>query len=137
MIRVLIPDDIDFSKYEEKVKQMYYHYKSKICDDSSFEDVKKNTFFYLFLLNNDILGVIYYFIKNNKLFLNAFAKRKFLKEKLYCLKLTTTWFEDDIYAEAQNRPSVFCLYRLGFQKAGDKLFVLKKSKNSERETYVV
>ena len=82
---------------------------------------------YLFILDGKILGAVYYFIHNEKLFLNGFARRKSIKQKFLCLLWSTTWFKEDIYAEAQNRASAFCLLRCGFKRVKKNLFVLKKN----------
>ena len=37
-----------------------------------------------------------------------------------------TWFNCDIYAEAQNRASTICLLRCGFERDKDNIFVFKK-----------
>ena len=82
----------------------------------------KETFFYLFLVDEKILGVIYFFQDDGKLYLNGFAVRKFLKEKLEALKLATTWFNCEIYAEAQNKASAYCLKKVGFKKITERLY---------------
>lgn len=126
MVRVLIPRDIDFKKYENQLRVLYEKNQDKICDENSFEFIRDNTLLYMFLSDNKVIGGIYYFIDNGRLFLNGFAVRKNLLENLHCLKLSTTWFSSDIYAEAQNRASAFCLLRSGFKRLYNNLFVLSK-----------
>lgn len=127
MIQVLIPQNPDFKKYEKEIKALYEDNQSKICDDNSFNFIKNNTLFYLFISDRKVLGAIYYFVHKKKLFLNGFAKRKSLAKNLFCLLWSTTWFTTDIYAEAQNKASTFCLLRCGFKRIKNNLFVLKKS----------
>ena len=122
MIEVLIPTQSDFQKYESPIKSLYEHSKEKICDTNNFEFIKNNTLFYLFLLDKKPIGAIYYFKDGDKLYLNGFAIRKNLEANLHCLKLSTTWFNCDIYAEAQNRASAFCLLKAGFKRIKDNLF---------------
>ena len=128
MIRVLIPQYKDFCVFEKECKDLYESLQDKICDDNSFEFITQNTFFYLFEMDGVLLGAIYYFYDTNgKLFLNAFAKRKNHRVNLACLRLTTSWFKDDIYALAQNKMSSICLLRCGFKRLKDNLFVKRKA----------
>ena len=126
MIKVLIPSNLEFKKYENQVRFLYEQNQEKICDTNTFDFIRDNTLFYLFLSDEEIIGVIYYFLSSNKLFLNGFGNRKFFSEKIFCLLWSTTWFKSDIYAEAQNRASAFCLLKCGFKRVKDNLFVLKK-----------
>ena len=127
MIEVLIPTQSDFQLHESSIKFLYKQNQEKICDTNSFEFIRDNTLFYLFLLDKKPIGAIYYFKEKNKLFLNGFAIRKNLEANLYCLKWSTTWFNCDIYAVAQNKASAFCLLKCGFKRVKGKLF--KYSKN--------
>ena len=85
MIKVLIPTQSEFQKYEAPIKFLYEQNQEKICDTNTFDFIKDNTLFYLFLSNGEIIGVIYYFLSSNKLFLNGFGNRKFFSEKIFCL----------------------------------------------------
>lgn len=126
MLEVLIPSNSEFNKYENEIMALYKENQGKITDTNSFEFIRDNTLFYLFLIDKEVLGAIYYFIEDGKLFLNGFAKRNSLFEKLYCLLWSTTWFNTDIYAEAQNRASAFCLLKCGFKRVKGNLFIFKK-----------
>lgn len=121
-LKILIPKDKDFLRYKNEVKKLYLENQDKINDDNTFDFIYKETFFYLFLVDEKILGVIYFFQDNEKLYLNGFAVRKFLKEKLEALKLATTWFNCEIYAEAQNKASAYCLKKVGFKKITERLY---------------
>ena len=127
MIRVLIPTEADFKLYENQLKDLYEKNQEKIADTNSFEFIKDNTLFYMFLLNDKLIGAIYYFLDNGKLFLNGFANRKNFEANLYCLAWSTTWFNCDIYAEAQNRASALCLLKTGFKRHKNNLFVMRKN----------
>ena len=127
MIEVLIPTQSDFQKYESPIKFLYEQSQNKICDTNSFEFIRDNTLFYLFLLDKKPIGAIYYFKDKDKLYLNGFAIRKNLEANLYCLKWSTTWFNCDIYAEAQNKASAFCLLKAGFKRVKGKLFKYSQS----------
>lgn len=127
MIKVLIPSEADFRIYENQLRVMYEENQGKIADSNSFEFIRDNTLFYAFLSGSKLIGAIYYFMDDSKLFLNAFAIRKNLKENLLCLKMSTTWFNCNIYAEAQNRASALCLLRCGFKRLYSDLFVYEQS----------
>ncbi len=124
MIRVLIPKDREFSLYEREIKELYEKSQDKIKDTNSFEFIRDNTFFYTFLDDDKLIGGIYYFVdEEGFLFLNGFAKRKMFKLNLECLKLSLSWFNCNIYAEAQNRASALCLLRCGFKRKSGKTFM--------------
>ena len=124
MIRVLIPKDREFSLYEREIKELYEKFQDKIKDTNSFEFIRDNTFFYIFLDDDKLIGGIYYFVdEEGFLFLNGFAKRKMFKLNLECLKLSLSWFNCNIYAEAQNRASALCLLRCGFKRKSGKTFM--------------
>ena len=127
MMKVIIPKNPEFLLYKEKLKEMYEQSQDKICDSNSFDFIIHNTLFYCFIDSDGaLIGAIYFFKDNNKLFLNGYAGRKHYEENIECLRLSTTWFNCDIYAEAQNRASAMCLLRVGFKRVKDKLFVYKQ-----------
>lgn len=130
MIKVFIPTDVEFSLYKTQLKSLYENLQNKITDTNSFEFIRDNTLFYGFVkFDNDrttVLGGIYYFKLGEKLFVNAFASRNHHLENLECFKLSLTWFNCDIYAEAQNRMSAQCLLKCGFKRLKGKLFVLRR-----------
>ena len=64
--------------------------------------------------------------EDNKLYVNAFAKRKYFFEKLEVLKKSLHWFSSDIYAQAQNRASAYCLLKCGFKRLEGNLFIFKR-----------
>lgn len=129
MIEVFIPLNPEFQTFEAPVRELYEKSQEKICDSNSFEFIKNNTLFYIFIKDGVLIGAIYYFIDDERLFLNGFASQKHHLENLYCLRLSTTWFNCDIYAEAQNRASALCLLRCGFKREKDNLFCLKSVTN--------
>ena len=127
MIRVLIPSQAEFHIYETPLRELYEKSQDKICDSNTFEFIRDNTFFYMFLDNDDLIGGIYYFIDNERLYLNGFAFPKKFLLNLECVKMSLNWFCCDIYAEAQNRASALCLLRCGFKRVEEKLFIFKKA----------
>ena len=126
MIKAIIPNNPEFLLYKEKLKEMYEQNQDKICDSNSFNFILYNTLFYCFVDDGALIGAIYFFQDGGKLFLNAYAGRKHLDKNIECVRLSTTWFNCDIYAEAQNRASALCLLRSGFKRVKDKLFVYKQ-----------
>ena len=134
MIKVIIPQNPEFDLYKDKLKEMYEQTQDKICDPNSFNFIIHNTLFYCFISEDGaLIGAIYFFKENSKLFLNAYAGRKHLAENIECVKLSTTWFNCDIYAEAQNRASALCLLRSGFKRVKDKLFVYKQGQKPGKD----
>ena len=124
MINVLIPCQREFKKYKKECKELYENVQDKITDESSFEFIINNTFFYLFEKNSNLIGAVYYFInKDGNLYLNGFAKRKMHNLCIECLKMSLDWFKGNVYAEAQNRASALCLLRCGFKRVKDNLFM--------------
>lgn len=124
-LRVLIPTDPEFNIYKKELQILYKKNQDKIKDTNSFSFLTKYTLFYSFLFNREVLGAIYFFMEDSRLFLNAFSIRKRHIENLIALKLSLTWFNCDIYAEAQNKASAFCLLKSGFVRVKDNLFVYK------------
>ena len=125
MINVWIPTQENFKKYKQECQILYKSLQDKIKDTNSFEFICENTFFYLFENDGNLIGAIYYFVDDGKLFLNAFAKRKMHKLCLECLKMSLGWFKGEIYAQAQNRASALCLLRAGFKREKENTFVYK------------
>lgn len=121
MISVRIPTDNNFN-YSE-CKRLYEKYQMDIRDPSEFSDVVLNTFFYSFFDDDKFIGCIYYYHKQGKLFVNAVAERHTHLINLECLKMTFKWFNCDIYAETRHKTAILCLYRLGFKKIGQKLYI--------------
>jgi len=125
MINVFIPCQKEFKKYSKECKELYENVQDKITDDSSFEFIISNTFFYLFAINGNLIGAVYYFFNNDgNLYLNGFAKRKMHNLCLKCLKMSLNWFKGRVYAEAQNRASALCLLRCGFKRVKKNKFVI-------------
>ena len=118
-IKVLIPSDVLFWKYDFEIQKLYEENQKKITDTNTYHFVRDNTLFYAFFLGENLIGFIYYFVdEEGKLFLNGCCYRKMFPINIVCLQKTFSWFNCDIYAEAQNRASAFCLLKAGFVKNG-------------------
>ena len=126
MIKVFIPYDKKFWKFKDECKKLYESVQDQICDTNSFEFIIENTFFYLFVFDEKLVGAIYFFEdENKKLFLNGFANRKMHLLNLECLKMSLYWCNCDIYAAAQNKMSELCLRKCGFVEICEKEFIYK------------
>ena len=126
MIKVFIPYDKEFWVFKDECKKLYESVQDQICDTNSFEFIIENTFFYLFVFDEKLVGAIYFFEdENKKLFLNGFANRKMHLLNLECLKMSLNWFDCDIFAIAQNKMSELCLKKCGFVEIGEKEFIYK------------
>lgn len=124
MITVRIPRDEKFN-YKE-CKDLYKKNQRLIGDDVPFDNVIKDTFFYSFYDDEKLLGCIYCFIRDNEVFLNAFATRHHHKENIECLNLVISWFNGDIYAESIRKPAILCLLRSGFKKLKDNIYIYRR-----------
>lgn len=124
MIIVRIPTDKNFN-YKE-CKKLFFKCNRFIKDGSRFRDIVENTFFYSFFNDDEFIGCIYFYYRDDKLFVNAFAHRGRHKLNLECLKMTFDWFNCDIYAESVQKPAILCLYRCGFKKIGENLYIKEK-----------
>lgn len=124
MIKVLTPNDTKFN-YDE-CEKLFNKYKIYIRDNQPFKDITENTYFYSFFDDKKHLGCIYYYYKNNRLFVNAFAHRHTHLKNIECLKKTFGWFKCDIYAETRNKTAILCLYRCGFKKEKNNIYKLER-----------
>lgn len=105
---------------------MYKKYQRLIGDDQEFRDIVRNTFFYSFFDDDKHIGCIYYYLKEGKLFVNAFAHRHTHITNITCLKKTFEWFKGNIYAETRHKTAIFCLYKCGFKKLRNNIYVLER-----------
>ena len=110
-------------------KSMYLKNQEKISDSSDFESVLSNSLFFSFYDNQGLIGCIYFYLKSDKLFCNAFARRKSHQMVLKCFDFSLKCFVCDIYAFSKNKPAVFVLLKSGFKKLGENLFFLPYNPN--------
>ena len=132
MIEALIPKNPRFRLFERQCRKLYEENQAKIHVPNTFDFICHNTFFYMFVSDNGLIGAIYYFIdEDGKLFLNGFANRKMHSLNLECLRMSLDWFKCDIYAEAQNKASALCLRKCGFEKVDEQVYrFIKERKNN-------
>ena len=120
-MEIRIPAHKNFDFYA--CKKLYKKCQKLVGDDVSFNQIIKNTFFYSFYNSKNLIGCIYIYEKQKKLFMNGFAKRGFHEFNLKAVKKIFEWFNTDIYAESKQKPAIYLLLKCGFQKISDNLFV--------------
>ena len=125
MIVVRTPIDNLFNYAE--CEEMYNSCRELVNDDD-FRDIIKRTFFYSFVdwHSGELIGCIYFYFKNERLFLNGFAGRKHHLINLECLKKSLEWFDCDIFAETEHKTAKLCLLKCGFKSIGKNLFVYRR-----------
>lgn len=124
MIKVYIPTDKEFNY--KQCKRLYKKYRKKISDNSDFKDIVDNTFFYSFFDEEDFLGCIYFYQKNDRLYVNAYATRHHHIKNIECLKMSLNWFNCDIYAQTSHKTAILCLLKCGFVRNNKDLFVYRR-----------
>lgn len=129
MMRVSIPIDNEFN-YKE-CKNLYEQNKGLINDNSTFDEIIKNTLFYSFYENNTLTLCIYFFEKNKKIWVNGFGIRKHHLFNKHCFKKALTWFNSDIWAYCTHRPAIFGLLSCGFKKYKRNLYKFKNIHNNK------
>jgi len=85
-----------------------------------------NSFVYSCFKDDTFIGVLCYFLKDNKRFVCAFGNRKHHLENLEILKESLTWFSSDIYAETSQRLVRLLLLKSGFKKINDNTFIYER-----------
>lgn len=96
-------------------------------ENQEFRDIVKSTFFYSFFDDEKHLGCIYFFWKNNRLYMNGLSYRKTHLQNLECLKQSLDWFNCDIYAQTMHKTAILCLFRCGFKKISEDLYKYERS----------
>lgn len=123
-MEVRIPLDNDFEF--ERCKKMYDFYKHRVNDDSTFEEVIKNTFFYSFYENDELILCIYFYVIDEKLWVNAYGKRKKHLFNKRCFEASLGWFDCDIWANTKYRDVAWALLRCGFKKSSKNIYVYRQ-----------
>jgi len=118
--KILIPKNSNFN-YSE-CQQMYKENQKAIGDNQSFDSLIENTFFYSFFVENKHIGCIYYYERNNKLFVNAFANRHTHLINIYCLKESLSWWNCDIYAKTSHKQAIYTILKCGFKKISKNIY---------------
>lgn len=127
-MKVKIPLDKDFEF--ERCKKMYRYYNARVNDDSTFEEVISQTLFYAFYDKDEITLCVYFYEKDNKLWVNGYGIRnKHLFNKV-CFQKSLSWFDCDIWADTKYKDVAWALLRCGFKKVKETFYVFK---NNEKE----
>ena len=125
MIRVIIPLDEEYQNWRDECKKLYQSVQDKINDVNSYDFVEHNTLLYVFVDESGLIGVTYFFLDDEKLFMNGFSKRKKYPLNVECIKISSSFFKSSVYAEVQNRASAFCLLKAGFKRIEPNLMVFE------------
>lgn len=127
-LNVTIPPQKEFPYFE--ARKMYEENQDKLEDFADFDDTIRNTLFFAFTGdNNELLGLIYYYMLEDGLtYVNGVAGKKHHLTNLRGLKWTLGGFDCDIYARSKQKSAILCLLRLGFKKVKENLYKLERIK---------
>jgi hypothetical protein len=125
LISCLTPRNSAFNYFQ--CKELYNKYKDLIGDDD-FDDVINRTDFYAFCIDKtmELIGCIYFYIRDNKIFLNGFANRHHHELNVECLKESLRWFDEDIYVETKQKTAKLCILKAGFKKIKNNLYIYRR-----------
>lgn len=116
-MKVLIPVDKDFEF--ERCKKMFIENQSRVKDDATFEEVIRDTFFYSFYDCDGITLCVYFYEKDDKLWVNGYGIRKKHLFNKKCFEQALDWFNCDIWAITPYKDVSWALLRCGFRKVKD------------------
>ncbi|MBR3889712.1 hypothetical protein IKJ53_04280 [bacterium] len=126
MMKVLIPHNKEFEYL--RCKKMYEKYQTRVKDESTFDEVLQNTFFYSFYDGNVLTLCVYFYFLDGKLWVNGFGIRNkhiFNKE---CFVTSLGWFNCDIWAKTKYPEVKWALLRCGFKKYDESIYVFHQDK---------
>lgn len=125
MMHVYIPTDLKFDF--NACKKMYNKYSKILNESSCFEDIINNTFFYSFYDDAILTLCVYFFVKDDKLWVNGFGIRKKHLFNKQCFKKTLSWFNCDIWAESVQKAAIFAIKTCGFKKYKNNIYVFRQN----------
>lgn len=126
MIKAYFPYEKSFPYTDSK--DLYENKQEEIGDDQSFDDVINSTMYIAFTENDKLLGGIYFYNKDSKIFVNAFANRKTYNSNVNCIKWALNGFEEPVYAKTIHRHVKILLLKLGFEKVEENLYKYERTK---------
>lgn len=128
MIVVRTPEHPLFN-YSE-CKEMFDKYNDKI-DVDDYDTVIRTTHFFSFIDWNkgELIGCIYFYQQDGRVYVTAFAGRKHHLTNLECFKKSLTWYNCDIYAECRQKTAILCLLKSGFKKLEKDIYVYRRKIN--------
>lgn len=124
MIHIIRPNKDNYLP----LKHIFDRYKEQM-DADEFGIVANCCNCMFFFSDEDLIGCIYLYPKEDKVFVNAFATRGHHKLNLHILKAVLDTVNFDVYAEPLNKSSKLCILRLGFEKFKDNIYIYKGVKN--------
>lgn len=119
-MKVSIPTDKDF-RYEE-CRKLFLESNNTLGEEYDFDYIISTYHFFQFVISGKLVGCIYFYYKNNRLYIASFANRKFVMEKLEALKESLTFYSCDIYAETTQKHVAQVLLKVGFKKIGNNTY---------------
>lgn len=123
MIEVRTPQSKNFN-YRE-CKKMYGENQALINDDATFDEVIRDTHFFAFYNEGELILCIYLFRINGKFWINGYGirKRHLLNKK--CFTTFLRLFPCDVWAESDKKPAIYGLLVSGFKKFKDNIYVYR------------
>ena len=121
---ILTPKDNLFN-YDE-AKKLHDQYADLLEDGCEFDELINYSHFFSFYDGEKFIGCIYFYKKDGKTFVNAFAGRKTHKSNIECLKKALNFYKCDIYANSTQKTAILCLLRAGFKKTDNNLYIYKR-----------
>ena len=119
-MRVVIPTDKDFD-YEIN-KHLFNKANKTLKENLTFDNVLKQFQFFSFYDGEEYLGFIYFFYKDDKLYVATASVPKRYKQTLECFKQALTYYNCDVYAETNQRHVKLAALKVGFKKVRDNLY---------------
>jgi hypothetical protein len=107
----------------------------EVLDVDDFDTVIKTTHFFSFYEwhRAELIGCIYFYQQDDKLFVTAFAGRGHHELNLECLRMSLDWYTCDIYAENVQPTARICIRKCGFEKLNDNLYIYRRKKNGKKQ----
>ena len=124
MMKVKIPLDAEFD-YKE-CKKMFEEYKPVLNENSTFDEVIQNTFFYSFYDGEKLSLCVYFFDIDGKLWVNGYGIRKNHLFNKQAFKLALSWFNCDIWAFSLQKPAIYGIRQCGFKKFKSNIYVYRQ-----------
>ena len=116
----------------EQAKNLYDENRKYLFQDLDFETLYKKTNGNLWaVIDNGLIGIIYFHFKKNKWFLSGFSHRKMRKYIADAINgMCQTYFEHwnitEIYSETEYKHAKIALLRAGFKKISSNIFRKEK-----------
>ncbi|MEI7474689.1 MAG: hypothetical protein WCK67_07905 [bacterium] len=127
---IFITPDSELFDYKT-VKRLFDDNKNNLKAKYSFDFIIKNSHFFSVYEKTKLIGCIYLFKEENKLFITAFAGRKTHLENIKALNIIINQFYNcDIYAETEHKTAIYCILKAGFKKVNNNLYIKEKVHNA-------